>query len=124
MIPQNILYSKEHTWIRVDGNIGTIGITDFAQSQLDEIVYPDLPNVGISFKQDTVFGSVEALKTVSDLFIPVSGKVIEVNKSLINDPILINKDPYNAGWMIKIEITDTTEINKLLSAAEYGKLIG
>ena len=124
MIPQNILYSKEHTWIRVDGNIGTIGITDFAQSQLDEIVYPDLPNVGISFKQDTVLGSVEALKTVSDLFIPVSGKVIEVNKSLINDPILINKDPYNAGWMIKIEITDTTEINKLLSAAEYGKLIG
>ncbi len=124
MIPQDILYSKEHTWIRVDGNIGTIGITDFAQSQLDEIVYPDLPNVGISFKQDTVFGSVEALKTVSDLFIPVSGKVIEVNKSLINDPILINKDPYNAGWMIKIEITDTTEINKLLSAAEYGKLIG
>ena len=83
-----------------------------------------MPNVGISFKQDTVFGSVEALKTVSDLFIPVSGKVIEVNKSLINDPILINKDPYNAGWMIKIEITDTTEINKLLSAAEYGKLIG
>lgn len=122
--PQDILYSKEHTWLKVEGNIGTIGITDFAQSKLDEIVYPDLPNIGISFKQDTVFGSVEALKTVSDLYMPVSGKVIEVNKSLINDPILINKDPYNAGWMIKIEITDSTEINKLLSAAEYGKLIG
>jgi len=124
MIPENIFYSKEHTWLKVDGIIGTVGITDFAQSQLDEIVYPDLPNVGISFKQDAVFGSVEALKTVSELFIPVSGRVIEVNKTLINEPSLINKDPYNAGWMIKIEIADTTEIDKLLSAAEYGNLIG
>ncbi len=123
-LPEDIKYSKEHTWLKVDGNIGTIGITAFAQSELGEIVYPDLPNVGITFKKDTVFGSVEALKTVSDLFMPVGGKVLEVNKVLINEPILINDDPYNAGWMIKIEITDATEIDKLLSAAAYGELIG
>ena len=101
--PEDLKYSKEHTWMRIDGNSGTIGITEFAQSELGEIVYPDLPNIGNSFEQDKIFGTVEAIKTVSDLFMPVSGKVIETNKKLLQEPTLINNDPYGEGWMIKID---------------------
>lgn len=122
--PEDLKYSKEHTWLRISDNIGTIGITEFAQSELGEIVYPDLPNISSSFEQDKVFGSVEALKTVSDLFMPVSGKVIETNKKLLQEPTLINNDPYGEGWMIKIEITNPTESDKLLNADAYKQLTG
>ncbi len=117
--PEDLKYSKEHTWLRISDNIGTIGITEFAQSELGEIVYADLPNDGYSFEQDKVFGSVEAVKTVSDLFMPVSGKVIETNKKLLQTPTLINDDPYGEGWMMKIEITRPAELQALLSAGQY-----
>ena len=117
--PEDLKYSKEHTWLRISDNIGTIGITGFAQSELGEILYADLPNDGYSFEQDKVFGSVEAVKTVSDLFMPVSGKVIETNKKLLQTPTLINDDPYGEGWMMKIEITHPAELQTLLSAGQY-----
>ncbi len=119
----DIKYSKEHTWIKVQDNIGTIGITEFAQSELGEIVYADLPNVGYSFQQDEVFGSVEAVKTVSDLFMPVSGKIIETNELLLKAPTLINDNPFGDGWMIKIEIKDLTELESLLTSTQYKELI-
>lgn len=101
---QELNYHKEHTWLRVEGNTGTIGITEFAQSELDEIVYVDLPEIGNTYKQDEVFGTIEAVKTVSDLFIPVSGKISNVNPQLLTEPTLVNSDPFGEGWMIKIEI--------------------
>ena len=122
-LPKDLYYSKGHTWVRVENNIGTIGITEFAQSELGEIVYADLPNVGYSFQQDEVFGSVEAIKTVSDLFMPLSGKVIETNEHLLKKPTSINKDPYTHGWMIKIEITNASELNSLLTSQQYKELI-
>lgn len=121
--PNDLKYSKEHTWIRVQESIGTIGITEFAQSELGEIVYADLPNVGYSFQQDEVFGSVEAVKTVSDLFMPVSGKIIETNQILLKAPTLINDNPYKDGWLLKIEIKDVAELEELLSANEYANLV-
>ena len=120
--PNDLKYSKEHTWISVQNNIGTIGITEFAQSELGEIVYADLPNVGYSFQQDEVFGSVEAVKTVSDLFMPVSGKIIETNDLLLKAPTLINDKPYKDGWLIKIEIKDITELENLLTSNQYKEL--
>ncbi|MDV3677103.1 MAG: glycine cleavage system protein GcvH [Flavobacteriaceae bacterium] len=120
--PNDLKYSKEHTWISVQGNTGTIGITEFAQSELGEIVYADLPNVGYSFQQDEVFGSVEAVKTVSDLFMPVSGKIIETNELLLKAPTLINDNPYKDGWLIKIEIKDITELENLLTSNQYKEL--
>lgn len=120
--PNDLKYSKEHTWISVQGNKGTIGITEFAQSELGEIVYADLPNVGYSFQQDEVFGSVEAVKTVSDLFMPVSGKIIETNELLLKAPTLINDNPYKDGWLIKIEIKDITELENLLTSNQYKEL--
>ncbi len=122
--PEDLKYSKEHTWLRISDNIGTIGITEFAQSELGEIVYADLPNDGFGFEQDKVFGSVEAIKTVSDLFMPVSGKVIETNKKLLQTPTFVNDDPYGEGWMMKIEITNPAEIENLLNATAYHQLIG
>ena len=124
IFPEDLKYSKDHTWLRINSNIGTIGITEFAQSELGEIVYADLPNIGYSFEQDKVFGSVEAIKTVSDLFMPVSGKVIEINKKLVQTPTFINDDPYGEGWLIKIEIINLTEINNLLNAQTYNQLTG
>ncbi|MDN3672007.1 glycine cleavage system protein GcvH [Flavobacterium branchiarum] len=120
--PNDLKYSKEHTWIRVQENIGTIGITEFAQSELGEIVYADLPNVGYSFQQDEVFGSVEAIKTVSDLFMPVSGKIIETNKQLLKEPTLINSEPFENGWLMKIEIKDVAELQNLLTSNQYKEL--
>ena len=120
--PNDLKYSKEHTWISVQDNTGTIGITEFAQSELGEIVYADLPNVGYNFQQDEVFGSVEAVKTVSDLFVPVSGKIIETNKQLLKEPTLINSEPFGNGWLIKIEIKDITELEDLLTSNQYKEL--
>ncbi|MFV8347351.1 glycine cleavage system protein GcvH [Flavobacterium sp. ZB4P13] len=117
--PENLKYHIEHTWIKVDGEIGIIGITDFAQKELGEIVYVDLPNVGASFDQDEIFGSVEAIKTVSDLFMPVSGKILEINNNLLKNPTLVNSDPFSQGWMIKIQLTNVSEIENLVNNQDY-----
>ncbi len=121
--PEDLKYSKEHVWLRINNNVGTIGITDFAQSELGEMVYVDLPNVGVSFEENQVFGSAEALKTVSDLFMPIHGKVIETNKKLLQTPTLINNDPYGEGWMLKIEITTLAEFENLFTAEQYKRNI-
>lgn len=122
--PENLKYSNDHEWIRVDGKTALIGITDFAQSELGEIVYVDITTEGESVKQGDVFGSVEAVKTVSELFMPVSAKVLEVNTQLEDKPELINEDPYGEGWIIKVEIEDESGLAGLLSAADYKNLIG
>ena len=123
-IPANLKYSNDHEWVRVDGNEAYIGITDFAQSQLGDIVFVDVPSVGETLAQNEVFGSIEAVKTVSDAFLPVGGEVLELNAALENDPALVNKDPYGEGWIIKIRMTDAAELDTLLSAEDYAKLIG
>ncbi|MFN4112064.1 MAG: glycine cleavage system protein GcvH [Ignavibacteria bacterium] len=123
-IPEDLKYTKEHEWIRVEGNIGTVGITDFAQSELGDIVFVDLNKNKTEVKQGEVFGTVEAVKTVSDLFAPVSGKIIEFNENLENSAEVVNKDPYGEGWMIKIELTNPAELDSLLDADGYKALIG
>jgi len=122
--PNELKYSKEHTWILVEGDTGTVGITEFAQSELGEIVYVDLPNIGKSFKQDEIFGSVEAIKTVSDLFMPLSGEVIAFNTQLKDRPTLVNEESYTGGWMLKIKISNPEELNNLLSAEKYKEVVG
>ena len=123
-IPANLKYSNDHEWVRVEGNEAYIGITDFAQSQLGDIVFVDVPTVGETLAQNEVFGSIEAVKTVSDAFLPVGGEVLELNAALENDPALVNKDPYGEGWIIKIRMTDAAELDTLLSAVDYANLIG
>jgi glycine cleavage system H protein len=123
-IPANLKYTKEHEWILVEGEMATVGITDFAQSELGDIVYVEIESVGDTVDKDAVFGSVEAVKTVSDLFMPVSGEIIAFNEGLEADPESVNKDPYGAGWMIKIKMTDLSEVDSLLDAEAYGALIG
>jgi len=122
--PDNIKYTKDHEWVRVEGNTATIGITDFAQGELGDIVYVDIGTLGDTLAKEAVFGTVEAVKTVSDLFMPLSGKVMEINKKNDTNPESINKDPYGEGWMIKIEMTNAGETSSLLSSADYKKLIG
>lgn len=123
-IPANLKYTKDHEWIRVEGNEAVVGITDFAQSQLGDIVFVDVPTVGETIAQNEVFGSIEAVKTVSDAFIPVGGEILELNEALNDDPALVNKDPYGEGWIIKIRMTDAAEVEALMSASEYATLIG
>ena len=123
-IKSELKYTKDHEWIEIDGNTATVGITDYAQGELGDIVYVEVETVDESLKQEEVFGSVEAVKTVSDLFIPVSGKVIEVNQKIEDSPEIINEDPYGDGWIIKMEIDDDNELNDLLDADAYAKLIG
>jgi glycine cleavage system H protein len=122
--PDNLKYSKEHEWILVTGNTGLVGITDFAQKELGDIVYVEVESVGDSFEANAVFGTVEAVKTVSDLFMPVSGKVLEKNTALNDKPETVNTDPYGDGWMIKIEITNAAELNGLMDASAYKALVG
>ena len=122
--PDNLKYTKDHEWVSVEGNIAFIGITDFAQGELGDIVYVDITTLGEELAHEEIFGTVEAVKTVSDLFMPVSGIIKEVNKGLDANPADVNKDPYGAGWMIKVEITDASQVNGLLSAADYKALIG
>lgn len=122
--PENLKYSKEHTWLSIDGDTGTVGITEFAQSELGEIVFVDLPATGKVFKQDEVFGSVEAVKTVSDLFMPVTGEIIEINPLMKEQPTLINSEPFENGWMVKIKISNPAELENLLIADAYTKLTG
>ena len=122
--PLNLKYTKDHEWILIDGKIATIGITDFAQRELGDIVYVEVETVGESLNADDIFGAVEAVKTVSDLFLPIAGKIIEFNESLDNNPEDINNDPYGNGWMVKMEVDDIDEVNNLFSAQQYKKLIG
>ena len=122
--PENLKYSKDHEWLRIEGSIGIIGITDFAQSELGDIVFVDIPGKGKSFAKEAVFGTVEAVKTVSDLFMPVAGKITELNAALEKNPDLVNKDPYGEGWMIKMELANPADADYLMSASDYKKLIG
>ena len=122
--PDNLKYTKDHEWIRLEGNVATVGITDFAQSELGDIVYVDIPSLNKSLKKEAVFGTVEAVKTVSDLFLPVSGKITEINPQLNDKPEVVNKDPYGEGWMVKISVENPDEAKELLDAAAYKKLIG
>lgn len=122
--PENLKYSKEHEWIRVDGDAAYVGITDFAQKELGEIVYVDVTSEGETLSEGDVFGSIEAVKTVSDLFIPVDALVLELNPELEDKPELINTDPYGGGWIVKLELKDTAQLDGLLSADEYKKMIG
>jgi len=122
--PENLKYTKDHEWIRIEGNEAVIGITDFAQSELGDIVYVEIETEGETLDKEAVFGTVEAVKTVSDLFMPVSGKIISLNKDLESNPEAINKDPYGTGWMIRLQMTDPSEADKLLSAADYKSLTG
>jgi glycine cleavage system H protein len=122
--PENCKYTQDHEWITVEGNVATVGITDFAQSELGDIVFVDINSVGQTVSQHGIFGTVEAVKTVSDLFIPVTGMVLEVNPALNNQPELVNSDPYGQGWMVKIRITNPSEVEELLSVEAYKSLIG
>jgi len=122
--PENLKYSKDHEWIRVEGDVAYVGITDYAQKELGEIVYVDITTVGETVKQSDVFGSIEAVKTVDDLLLPVSGEILEVNPDLEDKPELVNEDPYGKGWIVKINIESASELNGLLSAADYKALIG
>jgi len=123
-IPSDLLYTKDHEWVKIEGDIATIGITDFAQQELGDIVFVEVETMGETLEQEEVFGSVEAVKTVSDLFMPVSGEVMEFNLAIEADPELVNRDPYGEGWMVKVKLTDPDNREGLLDAAAYGDLIG
>ena len=123
-IPTNLKYTKDHEWVSIEGDIATIGITDFAQSELGDIVYVEIETEGETIEAEEVFGSVEAVKTVSDLFMPISGEIIEFNSDLDANPELVNSNPYEGGWMIKIKISDTSEVESLMSAEDYKELVG
>lgn len=122
-IPKELKYTKDHEWVRVDGDIATIGVTDFAQGELGDIVFVEIESVEETLDTEEVFGSVEAVKTVSDLFMPIAGEVIEFNEALESDPELVNSDPYGEGWMIKVKISDMSELENLLSDEAYSNLI-
>lgn len=122
--PETLKYTKDHEWIKVEGNIATVGITEFAQRELGDIVFVDIDSKGKSLSENEIFGTVEAVKTVSDLYLPVSGKVIEVNPDLEGNPEYVNQDPYGKGWMIKMEISNMAEVDGLMDAAAYQDMVG
>jgi len=122
--PEELKYTKDHEWIRVEGDVITIGITDFAQKELGDIVYVEVDTLDETLEQEEVFGTVEAVKTVSDLFLPVSGEIVEFNESLEDEPEKVNTDPYGDGWMVKVNVTDASQLNELLSVEAYKELIG
>jgi glycine cleavage system H protein len=122
-IPENLRYTKDHEWIKVEGNFAIVGVTDYAQGELGDIVFIEIETVGENLAKEEVFGTIEAVKTVSDLFMPAGGTVEEVNPELENSPDLVNKDPYGKGWLIKIKLDNTSEINQLLDAKAYEQLI-
>ncbi len=123
-IPANLKYTKDHEWVSIDGDIATVGITDFAQKELGDIVYVEVETLDQTLERDEVFGTVEAVKTVSDLFLPLSGEIIEFNDDLESNPESVNSDPYGAGWMIKIKVADLSQVADLLDDKAYGNLIG
>ena len=118
-VPKELKYTKDHEWLSLDGEIATVGVTDFAQSELGDIVYVEVETLDETLEKEEVFGTVEAVKTVSDLFMPISGEVIEFNEKLETNPEVVNEDPYGEGWMIKIRVSDENELNELLSSDEY-----
>ena len=122
-VPENLLYTKDHEWLRVEGNTGFIGVTDFAQGELGDVVFVEIETIGETLAKEEVFGTIEAVKTVSDMFMPVSGEILELNPALEESPDVVNKDPYGKGWMVKIKITNPTEVNDLLSADKYKALL-
>lgn len=121
-IPKDLKYTKDHEWIKVEGNTALVGITDFAQGQLGDIVFVEIETEGETLEIEEVYGTIEAVKTVSDMFMPVSGKVVAVNEKLADTPEIVNKDPYGEGWMIRIELTDASQVNNLLSADQYAEI--
>ena len=123
-VPEGLYYSKDHEWLRVEGDTGTVGITDHAQHSLGDVVYVELPKEGEKFAAHDTFGSVESVKAVSELFLPVAGEVTEVNESLTDEPEKVNTDPYGAGWMVRLKLSNRGEVDSLLSAAEYEDYIG
>ena len=122
-VPANLLYTKDHEWLRVEGNTGYIGVTDFAQGELGDVVFIEIETVGETLSKEEVFGTIEAVKTVSDMFMPVSGEILEVNPALEETPDVVNKDPYGKGWMVKIKITDPSQTASLLTAEQYTALL-
>ncbi len=122
-VPANLLYTKDHEWLRVEGNFGYVGVTDFAQGELGDVVFIEIETVGETLKKEEVFGTIEAVKTVSDMFMPVSGEILELNPMLEKTPEVVNKDPYGNGWMVKIKITDPSEVQNLLTAEKYKALL-
>lgn len=123
-IPNNLKYTKEHEWVLVEGNIGTIGVTDYAQGELGDVVFVDIDPALADVKKGSSIGTIEAVKTVSDIFAPFSGKVVEINENLKDNPESVNSDPYGSGWMLKVEISDASELNDLLDSSAYQALIG
>jgi glycine cleavage system H protein len=123
-IPANLKYTKDHEWIRVEGENAYVGITDFAQGELGDIVFIEIETVGETLKREEVFGTIEAVKTVSDMFMPVSGEILEMNSAIEDTPEVVNKDPYGKGWMIKLKISDPAELNDLLTPEKYSALVG
>ena len=123
-IKSELKYTKDHEWVRIENNIATVGITDYAQSELGDIVYVEIETLDESLKKEEVFGSVEAVKTVSDLFLPISGKIVEINQSIEDNPEVINEDPYERGWIVKIQVDNPDEMNELLDSESYKELIG
>jgi len=123
-LPSDLKYTKDHEWVKLDGDIATVGITDFAQGELGDIVYVEVETLDETLDKDEVFGTVEAVKTVSDLILPLSGEIIEFNEALEDAPEKVNSDPYGEGWMVKIKISDTSEVDGLLSAEEYKEVVG
>lgn len=122
-IPENLKYTKDHEWVLVDGDVVTIGITDFAQGELGDIVFVEIETEGETIDKEEVFGTIEAVKTVSDLYMPVTGEIIEVNADLEDNPEVVNQDPYGGGWMVKIKLSDTSEVDTLISAEDYKALL-
>ncbi len=122
--PDNLKYTKDHEWVRVEGNIAIVGITDFAQSELGDIVYVEIETQGETLEKEAIFGTIEAVKTVSDLFMPVSGKVLSINEMISSKPESLNTDPYGNAWMIRIEMSKPSELNDLMSAADYRQMVG
>ena len=122
-IPAELKYTKDHEWVKIEGDIGIVGITEFAQGELGDIVYVEIETEGETLERESIFGSIEAVKTVSDLFMPLSGEILELNSALEANPELVNSDPYGEGWMVKIKVTDTGELDQLLKAEEYSSLL-
>jgi glycine cleavage system H protein len=123
-VPENLYYTKDHEWLKVEGEFGIIGVTDFAQGELGDVVFIEIETLGETLKKEEVFGTIEAVKTVSDMFMPVGGEILEINPSLEDSPDVVNKDPSGKGWMVKIRLTDPGEIKELLSSDAYKKLAG
>lgn len=122
-VPNNLKFTKDHEWVSIEGDIATVGITDFAQSELGDIVYVEIETLGEDLEKESIFGSIEAVKTVSDLFMPLTGEIFELNDKLESNPELVNSDPYGEGWMVKVKISNSAEIAELLSAEEYQNLV-